>query len=120
MSHKTNSIKHHQATGAEKFKLKKHLNKKSIPNDNHENYSEGINNFFEKGCSKVKREIFCMPETEFYLLDRCKKRGLNVQNALNKSEIIRAGILLLSQLPENEFIKAISREKKIKTGRPKL
>lgn len=68
---------------------------------------------------KVIRDTFSIPEKDYQLLEQCKNRALTAQYAVNKSEIVRAGLILLSNLPEEQFINALQLVKKIKTGRPK-
>lgn len=68
---------------------------------------------------KVIRDTFTLPLTDYSLLDECKKRGVSVQYVVTKSEIVRAGLILLHNLTDDNFIEAIKAVKKIKTGRPK-
>ena len=68
---------------------------------------------------KVIRDTFSMPVGDYELLDLLKARALTMGVAINKSELIRAGLRLLSDLSESEFRAALARVDKIKPGRPK-
>ncbi len=68
---------------------------------------------------RLIRDTFTLPESDYLLLSECKKRGLSLQLELRKSEIIRAGLKLLSKQDETNFMKAVTNVEKIKTGRPK-
>src|SRR5260363_322042 len=68
---------------------------------------------------KVVRDTFSIPESDYLLLNKCKNRGIEFKCVVNKSEIVRAGLILLNKLPDEEFVKALKLVKKIKMGRPK-
>ena len=68
---------------------------------------------------KVVRDSFTMPQTDYELLTLLKKRSLQSGIETNKSEILRAGLLALNQMSENEFLDKIKVVEKVKTGRPK-
>lgn len=68
---------------------------------------------------KVVRDSFTMPQTDYELITLLKKRALLSGSEANKSEILRAGLLALSQMSETEFLDKIMTIEKIKTGRPK-
>jgi hypothetical protein len=83
-------------------------------------------NVFDNGKAKITqkqekviRDTFTIPQSDYHLLEKCRDRGLNHKYVINKSEIIRAGLLLLDSLSDNKFLEAIGNVKKIKTGRPK-
>jgi len=73
----------------------------------------------KKAPPKVIRDTFSIPESDHLLLNKCKHRGIEFKCVVNKSEVVRAGLILLSNLSDEEFIKALKLVKKIKTGRPK-
>jgi len=73
----------------------------------------------KKASPKVIRDTFSIPESDYLLLNKCKNRGIEFKCVVNKSEVVRAGLILLSSLSDEEFIKALKLVKKIKTGRPK-
>jgi len=68
---------------------------------------------------RVIRDTFSMPVGDYELLDLLKARALGLGIAINKSELIRAGLRLLNELPESDFRKSITRVDKVKPGRPK-
>jgi hypothetical protein len=49
----------------------------------------------------------------------CKTKLLENKISVTKSEIIRAGLIVLSKLADTELINSIKLVEKIKTGRPK-
>lgn len=68
---------------------------------------------------KVIRDSFTLPQDDYAkiaeLKHACLKAGLHVK----KSELIRAGLRLLSKLDEAQLHAEMSALEKIKTGRPK-
>jgi hypothetical protein len=68
---------------------------------------------------KVIRDSFTMPQSDYSKIAElkmlCLKEGMHVK----KSELLRAGILLLSQLNTAQLKKTIAQIAHIKTGRPK-
>jgi hypothetical protein len=67
----------------------------------------------------VIRDTFTLPEKDYDLIGYCKNKLLQNKISTTKSEIIRAGLIILSGLTNNELINAINHVEKIKTGRPK-
>ncbi len=68
---------------------------------------------------KVVRDSFTMPQSDYELITALKNRSLKSGIQTTKSEILRAGLLALSQMTETEFVSNIENVEKIKTGRPK-
>lgn len=68
---------------------------------------------------RVVRDSFTMPKNDYELLSLLKKRSLQSGIETNKSEILRAGLLALNQMSDNEFLDKIRIVEKVKTGRPK-
>lgn len=68
---------------------------------------------------KVIRDTFSLPPTDYALLEQLRGRALSVGLAINKSELVRTGLRLLSELNEADFRQIIQRIDKIKPGRPK-
>lgn len=73
----------------------------------------------EKEQVKVVRDSFTMPQADYELLKRLKKRSLKSGIETNKSEILRAGLMALNQMTEDDFLNKIETVEKVKTGRPK-
>lgn len=67
---------------------------------------------------KVVRDSFTIPKTEFDQLSGMKKRATALGVDIKKSELIRAGLQLLSGLADASFTKALTNVPTIKTGRP--
>lgn len=90
-------------------------------NDDVDNYKEkakDLNNEVKK--EKIVRDTFSIPIQDYVLISKCKEKALIDRLVVNKSEIIRAGLILLDKLAGKDFIEAIEAVKKIKTGRSKL
>jgi hypothetical protein len=68
--------------------------------------------------TKVVRDSFTIPKAEYEQLARLKKRGVSMGLELKKSELLRAGLLLLSACSETAFRKAVAQVPTLKTGRP--
>ena len=67
---------------------------------------------------KVMRDSFTIPKTEFNQIAELKKRAVMMGVEVKKSELIRAGLLLIHGLTDASFKKALSAVPTIKTGRP--
>ena len=67
---------------------------------------------------KMVRDSFTMPENDYVQLAELKKRCLQAGVHVKKSELLRAGLLSLSKLPDAALIKAVDQVEKLKTGRP--
>ena len=67
---------------------------------------------------KVVRDSFTIPKTEYAQIAALKKRALGMGLATKKSELIRAGLLLLSQASDPALTKALGNVPTLKTGRP--
>lgn len=65
--------------------------------------------------SKLVRDSYAMPETEYAAIAQLKKR---LAGGVKKSELLRAGLALLAGLNDAELLAAMSRIERIKTGRP--
>lgn len=67
---------------------------------------------------KLVRDSFTIPRVEYAMLDQLKQRAISLARAAKKSELLRAGIKLLSTLSDRAFAKALADVPTIKTGRP--
>ena len=67
---------------------------------------------------KLVRDSFCMPKDEYAGIDALKARALGMGKAIKKSELLRAGILALTQATDKAFLAAIEAVPNLKTGRP--
>ena len=68
--------------------------------------------------TKLVRDSFTMPESEYAAIAALKKRCLNSGLAAKKSEILRAAIAALAKLSDVDVASAIQALEVIKTGRP--
>lgn len=67
---------------------------------------------------KVVRDSFTIPKAEYAQIAVLKKRAMDLGQAVKKSELIRAGLLLLAAAPDASLRKALARVPTLKTGRP--
>jgi hypothetical protein len=67
---------------------------------------------------KVVRDSFTIPKTEFTQIADMKKRAMTLGVEIKKSELIRAGLQIMSGLPDASFKKALAAIPTVKTGRP--
>ena len=68
---------------------------------------------------KLVRDCFTMPQTDFELIDVLKQRALGFRHPAKKSELLRAGLQVLADLPPAQLEAALSRIPSLKPGRPK-
>lgn len=66
---------------------------------------------------KVVRDSFTMPQSDYALIAALKEKANGVH--VKKSELLRAGLRLLSKLTAAQLKKSVADLEKIKTGRPK-
>jgi len=69
--------------------------------------------------NKVIRDSFTIPKDEYQTIIDLKMRSSKLGHGMKKSELIRAGIKVLSMLSDSAFTQAIAQIPMIKTGRPK-
>lgn len=67
---------------------------------------------------KVVRDSFTIPKTEYTQISELKKRAIAGGVEVKKSELIRAGLLLLSSQTDAGLRKALHAVPTLKTGRP--
>lgn len=68
--------------------------------------------------TKVIRDSFSFPEQDYRKISELKKTCLSAGIHAKKSEILRAGLNLLTQLSLDELKHAIENVEKVQTGRP--
>jgi hypothetical protein len=69
--------------------------------------------------AKLVRDSFTMPEQEYAVLGQVKKACLKAGFDIKKSELLRIGVALISQLDLATLQKVLSSLPQLKTGRPK-
>ena len=67
---------------------------------------------------KLVRDSFTFPKDEYQAIAALKQKALGLKHSTKKSEILRAGLKLLSGLPDKAFLAALSNVPALKTGRP--
>ena len=67
---------------------------------------------------KVVRDSYTIPKAEYAQLGELKKRALALGLSAKKSEVLRAGLMLLSQQSDTQLKTSLSKVPTIKTGRP--
>jgi len=67
---------------------------------------------------KVVRDSFTIPKAEYTQIANLKKRALELGQEVKKSELIRAGLLLLTGCSDAALVKALGHVPTLKTGRP--
>jgi len=72
----------------------------------------------KKKKSKVVRDSFTMPESDYAKIAELKKRGVEAGINIKKSELLRAGLLALEALSPAKFKVLLAGLENIKTGRP--
>ena len=68
---------------------------------------------------KLVRDSFTMPARDFALIAQLKERALGFKRPTKKSELLRAGLQILSSLSEVQLSAALSALEPIPAGRPK-
>jgi hypothetical protein len=67
---------------------------------------------------KVVRDSFTMPKSDYDKLAQLKQKCLEAGVAVKKSELVRAGLLMLDSAPIKRLLEAVSAIETVKTGRP--
>jgi hypothetical protein len=70
------------------------------------------------GAGKVIRDSFTIPGDEYELITQIKKRCMKSGISANKSEVLRAGLAALRDMPDRELAKLFGVLTRVKTGRP--
>jgi hypothetical protein len=67
---------------------------------------------------KVVRDSFTMPKSDYEKLAKLKQKCLEAGVAVKKSELLRAGLLMLDAAPTKRLLEAVSQIETVRTGRP--
>ena len=67
---------------------------------------------------KLVRDSFTIPKTEFAAIDVLKGRAIALGSSVKKSELLRAGLMVLQGLSDAAYKAALSAVPTLKTGRP--
>lgn len=117
-----NSLKHslEQERKASKNKTEKTIEDRFLAADNLFNdSSESQKSTTLETKINVIRDTFTLPESDYNLINICKTKLLENKISATKSEIIRAGLILLNKLTDEELVNCYKLVNKIKIGRPK-
>jgi len=68
---------------------------------------------------KLVRDSYTIPDSEYKNLEKLKARCLKLETNVKKSELLRAGLLALSNMDDDKLLQAINSVERLKTGRPK-
>jgi hypothetical protein len=68
---------------------------------------------------KLVRDSFTIPKNEYEAIDALKARAMALGTAAKKSELLRAGLMALTRLDNEQLKAALSAVPTLKTGRPK-
>ena len=68
---------------------------------------------------KLVRDSFTIPKSEYTVLEGLKLRATNLKRPTKKSELLRAGIMVLNAMTDKAFLAALGGVPSLKTGRPK-
>ena len=67
---------------------------------------------------KLIRDSFTFPKDEYQAIAGLKQKARGLKHSAKKSEILRAGLKLLSGLNDKAFLAALTNVPALKTGRP--
>ena len=67
---------------------------------------------------KLVRDSFTFPKDEYQAIAGLKQKALGLNHSVKKSEILRAGLMLLNGLNDKAFLSALAKVPALKTGRP--
>ena len=70
--------------------------------------------------TRVKRDSFTMPTSDYEQIAQLQKRCLKSELSVSKSEVLRAGLLALSTLSDEDLVALVASLPKVKTGRRPL
>ncbi len=68
---------------------------------------------------RVIRDSFSLPANDYALISTLRERGLKSGVHATKSELVRAGLRVLLEMKETDFLTTLQKLEKIKTGRPR-
>lgn len=67
---------------------------------------------------KLVRDSFTIPKAEYTAIETLKTRAIALGTSVKKSELLRAGLMLLQALNDAGFKNALAAVPALKTGRP--
>jgi len=67
---------------------------------------------------KLVRDSFTMPKDEYQAIETLKQRTTGLLRTAKKSELLRAGIMALSDMDDKNLVAILAKVPALKTGRP--
>lgn len=67
---------------------------------------------------KVVRDSFTMPPHDYDRIAQIIRQGLQRGISVNKSEVVRAGLISLQKMPTKDLLDLLQKIDKVKPGRP--
>jgi hypothetical protein len=71
----------------------------------------------EESAARVVRDTFTMPKADYELIGAVRERLLQNGLHFSKSEVVRAGLTILSKMPDTELVLMMNMVERIKIGR---
>jgi len=68
--------------------------------------------------ANVIRDSFTMPAADYERIGVLKQRCIGLGVAIKKSELLRAGLVMLENLPDENLARVAAAVESVKTGRP--
>jgi outer membrane biosynthesis protein TonB len=68
--------------------------------------------------NKLVRDSFTIPKVEYLTIDALKTRAIAMGTSVKKSELLRAGLMVLKGMSDAAFKTAVAAVPTLKTGRP--
>ena len=67
----------------------------------------------------VVRDTFSFPLEDYAIIEQQQNHALLLARSVSRSEIVRLGLKLVAELPDEKFVEALDKVPKVKTGRPR-
>lgn len=120
MTGKTATTKRKAAPAKPSAAASKHTMEKPAPaKPAKKNKKDKKTNGKAENKKKVVRDSFTMPQSDYAKIGELKQVLLKEGMHVKKSELLRAGLHVLSKLSAPQLKQAIAKMEQIKTGRPK-
>ena len=70
--------------------------------------------------TRVIRDSFTMPESDYERIAKARERALKNGIAVTKAEVLRAGLVAISQLKDEQLAELLGELDKVRIGRPAI
>lgn len=89
------------------------------PSDSSSNPSPSVADIKQQSKKeRVIRDSFTLPSRDYDLIAAVRQRCLGSAVNVTKSEVIRAGLQALVEMPKEDLLRLVGNLEKVKTGRP--